>query len=715
MNNYLNDQPIEKTSQDLLNREGYAKLLSKSLINLDAKNGFCVGIYGPWGYGKTSLINMVIDELKNNKINECNILQFNPWNFNSKDDLLNQFFSLLIIKFKGSKDKKINSIANAAQNYSSALNCLNIPLLPEAGNLISNLIKNKTINGKDVEGKKKTLTKLLQSQKNKIYIVIDDIDRLSNDEIVNIFKLVNTVAKLPNIVFILAFDKRIVSRALEKIQNCDGEEYLEKIIQLPIELPSIQEEDLWKILFEKLDCILENNKYIKYNQEYWSNIFHTIVSKKIKSVRDINLIINKMNFKLSSIGYDVDFCDLLALTTIECKDTKLYDWIRSNKSMLVGSTERVLSNIGKDEKEIVEENKLSIKSIDENKFEYNKSVISLLFPDCKLNNYSYFKKNDTLKYSRVGNENCFDNYFSLNLKSNAVSVKDLELAVYEMSAEDLSKFILKLDAENKSLSFLRKLDSIKTELPSNRIKELIIALSNIARKMNAKEENIFSFSSSSIAETEIVDLIGLLENEDEKLSIITKIVNDSTFDNIETISYIINSIELAYGRFYGKVNPHGNKIVTLDSLIEIEKIYSNKIKKICDKNNLLYTSRSHYLTLSLIECFDLEFYNEYLSKILTNDLNKIKYLCSFSTEWKGSDSIEWKFSEKDFEKLSKYDMVEIINNCIRDGRIAALSIDDSKRAIAYILLKTNKVSESGMVTDKDVNNFLQSLINEEKK
>lgn len=58
--------------------------------------------------------------------------------------------------------------------------------------------------------------------------MIDDIDRLSNEQIQLIFQLVNAVAGFPNITYLLSFDKDIVVRALSNVQHCDGEEYLKK-------------------------------------------------------------------------------------------------------------------------------------------------------------------------------------------------------------------------------------------------------------------------------------------------------------------------------------------------------------------------------------------------------------------------------------------------------------------------------------------------------
>ena len=82
---------------------------------------------------------------------------------------------------------------------------------------------------------------------------IDDIDRLNNKEIRLLIQLVKAVCDFPNVIYVLSFDKSIVSKALENEQNIDGRSYLEKIIQLSIDIPMVEQTDLRPYLFKKID------------------------------------------------------------------------------------------------------------------------------------------------------------------------------------------------------------------------------------------------------------------------------------------------------------------------------------------------------------------------------------------------------------------------------------------------------------------------------
>ena len=82
---------------------------------------------------------------------------------------------------------------------------------------------------------------------------LDDIDRLSNEQIRYVFQLITSVARFPNTIYLLVFDKEIVVEALKDVQSGNGQDYLEKVIQMPIQIPDIQRSDLRNILFDRLD------------------------------------------------------------------------------------------------------------------------------------------------------------------------------------------------------------------------------------------------------------------------------------------------------------------------------------------------------------------------------------------------------------------------------------------------------------------------------
>lgn len=93
--NYNSDKPIENSEQDLLGRITFSKQLGEAINSYDGKDGLVLGLFGKWGTGKTSILNMVVNEINQLSKDEDNrpiIVNFSPWNYTDKDNLISLFF-----------------------------------------------------------------------------------------------------------------------------------------------------------------------------------------------------------------------------------------------------------------------------------------------------------------------------------------------------------------------------------------------------------------------------------------------------------------------------------------------------------------------------------------------------------------------------------------------------------------------------------------------
>ena len=203
---YCTDKPIANCKDDMLNRKDFAKNLAESILNFDSKENFVIGLYGKWGSGKTSIINMMVEEILKGGERPV-IIKFEPWNFTNKDSLITQFFKYLKSELMMSDKKKIfNNIGDVLDNYSDALDYAeSIPFVNKYSKLIKMTInfgsgRLKKYKGSDVLTAKHKLSEKLQDQNEKILVIIDDIDRLTNEEIRLVFQLVKSIADLPNII-----------------------------------------------------------------------------------------------------------------------------------------------------------------------------------------------------------------------------------------------------------------------------------------------------------------------------------------------------------------------------------------------------------------------------------------------------------------------------------------------------------------------------------
>lgn len=328
---FYSDRPINSGNEDKLNRKGFARLLARTLVNLDSKDTFTVGLFGKWGCGKTSLVNMTLEEIENIQAEdelkkEIIIVHFEPWNFTDTNQLLTQFFIRLANEFQKKGDKSLTKIGKALENYSDAFGLFE--LLPGVGAPIAAVGKwgfsrlgqkiQKGLDERDVLKQKNQVIQLLSAQSNRVLVVLDDIDRLNNEQIRYIFQLITSVARFPNMTYLLVFDKEIVVEALKDVQSGNGQDYLEKVIQMPIQIPNIQRSDLHNFLFEQLDKIIidfllkqeENGTSYEFLEDIKARISElsgsrakVLICALLKSIKDLNKTVHKSWFSTNAGNY----------------------------------------------------------------------------------------------------------------------------------------------------------------------------------------------------------------------------------------------------------------------------------------------------------------------------------------------------------------------------------------------------------------------------
>ncbi|HBP90326.1 MAG TPA: P-loop NTPase fold protein [Nitrospirales bacterium] len=87
---YYIDEPITTEEEDLLNRKQFVEDLCNQIVNYPLPESFVFGLYGRWGEGKTSTLNLVRNKL--NQREDVLVLDFDPWVFSSTEALIENFY-----------------------------------------------------------------------------------------------------------------------------------------------------------------------------------------------------------------------------------------------------------------------------------------------------------------------------------------------------------------------------------------------------------------------------------------------------------------------------------------------------------------------------------------------------------------------------------------------------------------------------------------------
>lgn len=640
--NYSTDRPIDREEQDLLGRSFFSKQLGKAIYEYNGKDGLVIGLFGKWGTGKTSVINMAINEinkLAENDKNKPMIMKFAPWNYSDKNNLISLFFQSLKNKIEVQNNKEFKKkVGKALSDYSGAFDTLLlvpgvssgfIESLKSLARVLGDNLREKV----DLDRTKDILEKALIKANKKIIIVIDDIDRLTNSQIRDVFQLVKQVADFPNVIYVLAMDREVVRSALTEVHNIDGNEYLEKIIQIPFEIPELRKSKLHDIFFIKLEQIVNDlSDKVVWDKSYWSNVFRNCIEPYINTLRDVNRVTNTFQFRYEMLYQETSFEDMVGITALEVLEPELYKWICNNKDAVCGGDmHELLSNFG---------NKPDYRKLYHDQFEslgidpdLAISCVSTMFPafakDVNGYNYDYQSTSDNIiGKMRVAHEERFELYFMFDLEDIKVSRSIINDCIYRFGRDALSMAVDEINKQGNIVYFLEEIKSLVNKIPYRRLD--LIASVMLGLQGEFKGENtrsIFAMSACIISEYLVYNIIERLKTEEEKYAIIRSAVENVNKTGLGSMARIINGIELAYGRLAGESERKDGQIISLVHLEELEKIYVERIHTIANSESILDINKFN-IAFYLWACFDKGGVAGYLEKLFKNDVNKLKFICA---------------------------------------------------------------------------------------
>lgn len=222
------DDAIVSPEDDKLGLAPLAEKLVKGLIASSSSASVVCSVQGDWGSGKSSFLNFMAHYLKEES---QSIVRLNPWVFSGRSDIVSILLKEVSLALK-EEDKKI---AEKIYEYSLIFDKHSkLDLSLNLDEYFDKYHQSSTVSSVRID-----LEKILHKRKDKIFILIDDLDRLSHKEINEVLRLVSVVADFPFFNFIITMDRGAVETAIKEERSLDGESFLEKIIQVPFTLPQM--------------------------------------------------------------------------------------------------------------------------------------------------------------------------------------------------------------------------------------------------------------------------------------------------------------------------------------------------------------------------------------------------------------------------------------------------------------------------------------------
>lgn len=311
----VTDNPIRRREDDVLGRVSLARKFSEHLLSLDASEGVVVGVLGPWGSGKTSFLNLVRLELADAGVT---VIDFNPWMFSGVEQLVHSFFTELVVQLRLRPD--LSEVAQAIEEYGEIFSGVTQLLGLGKWSLWIGLLRAVAgVQRKREQGIDRLRARVesaLGTLERPIVVILDDIDRLSAAEIRDIFKLVRLVARFPNIIYILAFDRTRVEKALEE-QGIAGRDYLEKILQVGFDLPTVPQRVLEGQIITAIEAALSGIENPgPFDAQAWPDIFAEVIRPLIRNMRDVRRYAAAIHGTIKGLDGQIALADVLALEAV---------------------------------------------------------------------------------------------------------------------------------------------------------------------------------------------------------------------------------------------------------------------------------------------------------------------------------------------------------------------------------------------------------------
>jgi predicted KAP-like P-loop ATPase len=524
------DNPIENASEDRLGRAPLAASFARQVLALDASQGAVVGILGKWGSGKTSFVNMAEGEFQTAG---SPVLNFNPWMFSGAEQLVDSFFVEVAAQLK--LKPGLAEIGEDLADYGEAF--AGLGWLPVVGTWIerfrsgskalSKLIQRRR---EGIGGRREKLQSALKELEHPIVVVLDDIDRLSTDEIRDIFKLVRLTASFPNIVYVLAFDRGRVEKALSE-QGVPGRDYLEKILQVVVDLPAIPEEVLNRQIFDALNqALAEAGDPEDVDDQVWPDVFMEVVRPLIGNMRDVRRYAGAVRGTVENIGGQVALADLLAMEAVRlflpdvfaqlpdsveglCTPSERWGGMREEPPEPKQSIERLLEISGKDEKVV-------------------RALIQRLFPFAERHiggtNYGSDWTSRFLRDRRIAHESILRLYLERVAGpqlTNHYDAKQAWEAMDDRSAFD--DFLRGLDSERQE-DVIAALESYEDEYTPDQVVPGAIVLSNLRPDLPERPGGMTSFGTRTVVNRVTYRLLRSLDDQEKVEAAMKQILPEVT-------------------------------------------------------------------------------------------------------------------------------------------------------------------------------------------
>lgn len=409
----IDDNPIHDFSEDEFRYGAFAQRVARTITNSTGLTSYSLGITGIWGAGKTSMLNLLKRHLENNNL--CIVVDFNPRRAADVKFIQHDFLAAICSALKTYH----TGASHVMTDYMKALQVLS---KGTSWSKVFDLIRTQ-----DIDMSRKAVEKMIHTIGKKIVVIIDDFDRLTGEEIVEVLKVIGNNGSFERTFFVSAYDKDYVNQVLKAyFHETTERDYTDKYFNLELRLPDRKQFYKNGYLQKRMYALRTKGIIKGMSQKQIDDALMPVVGlvdSYLSTPRDIKRYIGLVMASFVEIQENVSLRDFLLLGLVKYKYPQEYDnlykhlYFKQNPFGNSADSNFVL----KDAKELP--NVMSL------------SVLNLMFPSTGIHDVT----DKQFGYKHLSWKRSFDYYF-FDQELGHIAFKELiPLADPNISIEDFRK------------------------------------------------------------------------------------------------------------------------------------------------------------------------------------------------------------------------------------------------------------------------------------
>ncbi|MFI9159031.1 P-loop NTPase fold protein [Kitasatospora aureofaciens] len=466
---FFNDDPVDggPHSPDLLGHQRYADhavgLLEQ--VRSQSESGV-LALIGPWGSGKSSVLQMVLRGLAEGADDApaWSVAELNPWLYSDLDSLTMALFSEIRAALPDDKKwsktrEKIGSFGKAISPLGKLTGLVGV----DSSALISSV--SERISGDTSPSKAKQIAaEALREANHPILVVMDDLDRLTPQELLVVFKLVRLVGNLPNVYYLISFDEQTL---LDVLQRSDlvgssghrASEFLEKIIQVRLDLPAFRERDASAMVDRSLAALLDAHQlpFTEPEQRRFAEAYFQHLEQRLRTPRAIKRYFGQAAASLGSLAGEVDLVDFLLVTFVRTSEPRVYRLLGRHRAELTGTSLELAAARSRQsgDRTQVWRDRLTSAGVTEEHLDGILGLLAMIFPALSRSLGTDGDLTAAAHRHGIGSNDYFDRYVVFGVPDDDLSEAELTEALTQLAAgapgPEAAELLLRLEEDTHRL------------------------------------------------------------------------------------------------------------------------------------------------------------------------------------------------------------------------------------------------------------------------